>query len=166
MSLYTVGSTEFELVMPSAPVFNAFVDNGDRSILFANCIVRPSKEEWSRLFSAKPALKRKVADVLVSMAGDGVEAERLPDDGRFLVHRVGVDAWRFLPATEEQYDNFERDARKQSSSACTRLVKDCLDPDQRELFDQRVQTQPALLHMMARLLMAEAGMEIKVVEKK
>ena len=169
----TIGAFDFTLEKPSADTYDAHIDisrqdkDKGRTVLLATCISSPSQPEMTRIFAAKPAIKRKLIDQLLEMAGVGPNYRRLeadPERPNLVRYIIGDLVVAFRPATEAEYDAFWDAAGRSVSDASLVIVQQCVvePPNIALLFAET----PALKHGIASLIADEAGIGLEVIEKK
>lgn len=168
-----IGGYEFTLEQPSSTAYDAHIDisrrdkDKGRAVLLATCISSPAQTELSRIFSVKPAIKRKLLDQLLEMAGVGPDYVRLeadPERPNLVRYKISDLVVVFRPATEAEYDAFWDGAGRSVSDASLVIVQKCIvEPENiASLFE----ATPALKHGIASLIAEEAGIGLEVIEKK
>lgn len=169
---YFIGEYEVTLTAPSEAVYDAYVDaarRGGANILLTNCVLSPDRECISRMIAAKPALKRRLVQLIEDLAGTSLPSMELEPDPAHpgcRVHAIGDYRVVWRPATEAQYDQLEAGAATSISAAVITLVQACVvSPPPGELTEICARI-PALKHHVARLIVEEAGGLLEVREKK
>lgn len=170
--LFSAGDISLVLRMPTAQEWDLYVDmRGKKSLdarkLLRSCVLYPPKDELLRLIERKPALARKLDDLVMGLVAPN--SGELVDSNKHAGAQMLVcdgTAYHLRQPTESDYERLEDGARNSYSTAATHFVKACLlEPGALEL-DQANARKPGMKHVLAAHLTRMAGADLEFTEKK
>ena len=170
--LFTAGPLSIVVRLPSAQEWDLYVDmrgrkSTDARKLLRSCVLFPSKDELLRLIERKPALARKIDDLVMGLVAPD-SGELVDSDKHAGAQMLVCDgtAYHLRQPTESDYERLEEGARGSYSTAATHFVKACLlEPSALDL-DQANASKPGLKHVLAAHLTRMAGADLEFTEKK
>lgn len=170
--IFTAGGLSIVARCPFVQEWDLYVDMrrkkpAEARQLLRGCILFPSRDDLSRLIERKPALSRKLEDlvwgIVAPSSGDLVESDKFPGAQMLLCNGV---AYHLQQPSEADYERLEDGARVSYSAAATHFVKACLLEPDALTFDNANNVKPGLKHVLAAHLSKMAGADLEFTEKK
>ena len=170
--IFTAGGLSIVARCPFVQEWDLYVDMrrkkpAEARQLLRGCILFPSRDDLSRLIERKPALARKLEDlvwgIVAPASSDLVESDKHPSAQMLVCDGV---AYHLQQPSETDYEKLEDGARVSYSAAATHFVKACLLEPDALAFDNANNAKPGLKHVLAAHLSKMAGADLEFTEKK
>jgi hypothetical protein len=170
--VFTAGTLSIVVRRPLSQEWDLYVDMRRKKPAEARAFLRgyilyPGKDELARLCEAKPAIAKKLEElvwtVVAPETGTLVDSDKHPGAQALVCDGV---TYHLRQPTEADYERFEDDAKGSYSRAALILLKACLlEPNVLD-FDSANELRPGLKHVLAGHLARMAGEELEFTEKK